>query len=243
MEGFMKKFAIVYGVAFLIVGGIILQCWVGYQFIKGWIFLVMFGELCLIGLAIGVAATWQDQEDIKWRQEVEGGTKAKIQSEIDLRKRERNTAMAEAERVRCQVPYLRRSFQHDDIRLITVDNKPIYAYILSGDQTMYLVGFWPNMDPDLIWNLVKTRLREHSARLVDFSGQSQIRRVRLEEKQKKCKKCRFALNGKPGKLVDVCMGCERYYCDDGLGLGDKFKPVEEEKEVELELDFNPTRYP
>lgn len=240
MEGFMKKFAVVYGIGLVVAISLVLQCWIGYQFIKGWVFLVMFGELCLIGLAIAVAATWQDQEDIKRRQG-EDETKAKVQSEIDFCKRERNSAMAEAERVRCQIPYLRRSFQHDDIRLITVDNKPIYAYILGGDQTMYLVGFWVNKDPDLIWNLVKARLREHSARLVDLTGQSTIRRVRLEEKQEKCKKCRFALNGKPGGLVGICMGCERNYCDDGLGLGDNFKPVREENEVEL--DFNPTRYP
>lgn len=119
--------------------------------------------------------------------------------------------MAEAERVRCQIPYLRRSFQNDNIQLIVVHDKPIYAYIYGGDNTMYLLGFWANIDPDLIWNFITIKLKNSGARLVDLTGQSTIRRVRLEEKQEKCKKCRFALNGKPG------------------GLGDKFKPVEEEK--------------
>lgn len=242
MEGFMKKFAVVYGIGLVVAISLVLQCWIGYQFIKGWVFLIMLGELILVGLAIAVAATWQDQEDIKQRQ-AEEETKTKMQSEIDLRKRERNAAMAEAERVRCQIPYLRRTFQNDNIQLIEVHNKPIYAYLYGGDNTMYLLGFWANIDPDLIWNFITIKLKNSGARLVDLTGQSTIRRVRLEEKQEKCKKCRFALNGKPGGLVGICMGCERYYCTDGMGLGDKFKPVEEEKEVELELDFNPTRYP
>lgn len=244
MEGFMKKFAVVYGIGFVVAASIVFQCWLGYQFIQGWVFLVMFGELCLMGIAIAVAATWQDQEDIKRRQEAEDETKAKVQSLIDRNKSEQRIAMMEAERVRCQVPYLRRTYQHDDIRLITIDGRPVYAYILSGDCAFYLLRIWENIDPDTIWNLVTTKLRQSGARLIDLSGQSEIRRARLEEKQKKCKKCRFALNGKPGGLVGICMGCERYYCDDGLGLADKFKPMEKkEKELESELDFNPTRYP